>query len=65
MVWASSELQHKMYNVVCFHMDQKATIITSVYFYILNNDVFKVHFYFCVFCLDFEVGCIVAVILVK
>lgn len=46
-------------------MDQKATIITSVYFYILDNDVFKVRFHFCVFCLDFEVGCIVAVILVK
>lgn len=46
-------------------MDQKANIITSVYFYILDNDVCKTSFYFYVFCVDFEVSCIVAVILVK
>ena len=48
-----------------FSVDQKANIITSVYFYILDNDVFKTSFYFYVFCVDFEVSCIVAVILVK
>ena len=38
-------------------MDQKANIITSVYFYILDNDVFKMSFYFYIFCLDFEISC--------
>ena len=46
-------------------MDQKANIITSVYFYILDNDVFKTSFCFYIFYVDFEVSCIVAVILVK
>lgn len=48
-----------------FSMDQKANVITSVYFYILDNDVFKTSFYFYIFCLDFEVSWVVAVILVK
>lgn len=46
-------------------MNKKTTIIASVYFYILDSDIFKVSFYFFIFCLDFKVGCIVTVILAK